>query len=121
MKYIKCIGYSLIINISLLFILLFIVSIFSYFNIVNNKLLSILFIIIPIISTLSSNIYLGNKVHSKGYIEGLKHGIIFILILLILNLMLYRCINIKNIIYYGIFILSSILGSMIGINIKRKS
>jgi putative membrane protein (TIGR04086 family) len=119
MKNIKYIGYSLLINIILLVLLILITTILSYFNIINNT--KIILFIIPIITTLFSNIYLGSKVISKGYIEGLKHGILFILILFLFNILLYRYINIRNIIYYGIFILSSIFGSMIGINIKRKS
>lgn len=121
MKNIKYIGKSIIINISSLIVLLFIITILSYLNIINNKTLSILLLIIPIISTLSSTIYLGSKSTNKGYIEGLKHGLLFVLILILFNLILYRCFSIKNIIYYGIFVLSSIFGSMIGINIKRKS
>ena len=105
MKNIKFIGYSLLFNITLLIFLLLITTILSYFNIISNNLLKIILLIMPIITTLFSNIYLGSKVTNKGYIEGLKHGILFVIILFLLNILLYRYLNIKNI---------------IGINIKRK-
>ena len=121
MKKIKLIGYSLLINISILLILLLITTLLSYINIINNKTLSIILLIIPILSTFISNLYIGKNSIKKGYIEGIKNGVIFIFILLLLNISLYRVFTLKLIIYYLIFIISAILGSMIGINIKRKS
>ena len=65
-------------------------------------------------------IYIGNRTNKKGYLEGLKVGIISIIIFLIISYLAFdKVINIKNIIFYFILLISSVLGSMIGINKKK--
>ena len=76
-------------------------------------------IIIPIIALILGGIYMGKKANKKGYLEGLKLGILFSIIILIINLILAEGINIKDIIFYLILTISSIFGSMIGINLKK--
>lgn len=112
-NYLKCYGYL----ISLIIIMTLILSIINYFiNIPSN----IIKIIIPIISLLTSSIILGKNTKEKAYIEGIKFSSIYIIIITILKLILKTDFNFKIIIIYILLIFTSIIGSTIGINIKKK-
>lgn len=114
----KKLGISLIYIITTILILTFLLTLFNYFNIINNT--SILKISIPIISTFIGGLIIGIKTNKKGFIEGLKLGSIFILILLVLNIVVFQ-FKFKSLLYYLILITTTSLGSMIGINIKKSN
>ena len=110
---------SLYILISIL-ILTFITTLFSYVNIISDKIISIIQILISIISYFIGGIIIGKRTLKKRYIEGLKLGLIFSLLLIIFNLIfLSNSFKIKYLLYYFILIFSSTLGSMICINKKN--
>ena len=67
---------------------------------------------------LLSGIYLGSKVKEKGYLEGIKISGIIVLLFIIVSLILKQKLNLNSFIYYFILIVSSTIGSMIGINKK---
>lgn len=94
-------------------------TIFNYFNILNGTLLKIIMLIIPIIGIFIGSFKIGKISSKKGYIEGLKYGVIWIILLLIINLII-KNFNITSIIYYLILIFISIIASVLGIN-KRKN
>ena len=122
MKYLKNLGISLLYIIGTILVLTFIISIFSYFNIINDKIVSIFKIIIPIISLLIGGFYMGKRSIKKGFLEGIKLGVIFSLILIIFNFLAFgNSFKFKYLLFYLILIISSVLGSMIGINRKRAS
>ena len=121
MKYLKNLGLSFLYIIGVLLVLTFITTIFSYFNILNDKITSIVKIIIPIISMFVGGFYIGKKSLKKGFLEGLKLGTIFSCILVIFNyLALDNSFKFKYLLFYIILIIASILGSMIGINRKKQ-
>lgn len=61
----------------------------------------------------------GKKRQNKGYIAGFKVSVILIACFIIINLILFNSpFSFKRIIYYFILLLSSIFGSIIGINKK---
>ena len=121
MKYLKKLGFSFLYIIGSILVLTFIITILSYFNILNDKITSIIKIIIPIISMLIGGFYIGKKSLKKGFLEGLKLGGIFSCILIIFNyLALDNSFKLKYMLFYIILIISSILGSMIGINRKKQ-
>ena len=94
----------------------------NFFNIITTNTMNLFKMIIPVITILISGIYLGNKAKSKGWKEGLKLSIVIIILLLLIHLIWMRnTFGIKNIFYYSILMISSMVGSMIGINIKRKN
>ena len=120
MKYLKKLGMSFIYIISIILILTFIVTLLSYFNLITDKIVSIFKIIIPIIALLIGGIYIGKNSSKKGFIEGLKLGCIFIIVLTIFNYLAFDySFKFKYLLFYIILIISSILGSMIGINRKK--
>lgn len=95
-----------------------IITLINYFSLLPAKIISILKLILPITSIFISSYRLGKQSEKKGYIEGLKLGIIIILIFTVLILLLDK-FTLKSLLYYLILLLTSILSSMIGINQKK--
>ena len=117
MNYLKNIGVSLLYIICIMLVLTFISTFFNYINLFNNSTMSILKIIIPVISMLVGGFIIGKKTGKNGWLEGLKLSLIFIIILTIFNYLgLDQKISLKTIIYYAILIISTIFGSIIGVN-----
>lgn len=106
----------------MILILNLIVTLLNYINIINLKFINIFSFIIPFISCFLSSIYLGKKSNNKGYIEGIKLGLIINIIFISINFILFNSgFKINNIIIYIIITISSILGSMVGINLKKNN
>jgi putative membrane protein (TIGR04086 family) len=122
MKYLKKLGFSFLYTIACLFIITFITTILNYFNIISDNVISIFKILIPVISLFIGGFYIGKKSNNKGYLEGLKFGLIFCTFLLIFNFLAFSIsFKLKYLLFYLIIIISSILGSMVGININKKN
>ena len=120
MKYLKNLGIAFIYIIGFVLVLTFLTTLLSYFNIMSDKVTSIIKIIIPIISVFIGGFYIGKRSLKKGFLEGLKLGCIYSIILIIFNyLALDNSFKFKYLLFYTILIISSILGSMIGINRKK--
>lgn len=94
------------------------ITLINYFSLLSPKIISILKLIFPISAIFISSYRLGKQSEKKGYIEGLKLGIIIILIFTTIILILDK-FTLKSLLYYLILILTSILSSMIGINRKK--
>ena len=120
MKYLKKLGYSFLYIMGIILVLTFIATIFNYFNIISDNIMSIIKISIPVIAFLIGGFIMGKKSNKSGYIEGLKLGIIDSLLLIIFNfLALNNSFKFIYLLFYLILIVSSMLGSMIGINRKK--
>ena len=121
MKYLKNLGMSFVYIIATILLLTFVITLFSYFNIMSDKIVSIFKIIIPIVALFIGGYYIGKRSIKKGFIEGLKLSLIFSIILIIFNFLAFdSSFKLKYLLFYLILIISSILGSMIGINRKKK-
>lgn len=121
MKYLKNLGMSFIYIIGTIFIFTFIITLLSYFNILNDKTVSIFKIIIPITALFIGGFYIGKKSLKKGFIEGLKLSLIFSILLIIFNFLAFNnSFKLKYLLFYLIIIISGIFGSMLGINVKKK-
>lgn len=119
MNYFKRLLIVLTITIITLLCLIFFVTFLNYSNIINTKITNILKVIIPLFSLALGGYIMGKKASKKGYLEGLKIGLIVASLLLISNLILFE-INIKDIIFYILLIISSVFGSMFGINMQKE-
>lgn len=118
LKYLKVLIYIIVPTI----ILNIILSVLYYFNLLSSGIINYLKLFIILISMLIGGIYIGKVATKKGWLEGLKVGLEVIIILFIIGYLAFdKGITIKNLIYYFILILSSTLGSMIGINKRKKT
>lgn len=114
-KYLKRIG--VLVGFALIYFV--IMSLLAYTGILKLSTVNILNLIVFSVVTLMIGIGIGKKTSKKGYLEGLKYGGIFVLIMLLLNLIFYREFSLYTFLYYVILLASPTIGSMIGINMKH--
>lgn len=120
MLYLKKLGKSLGISIGILLILTFIITLLNYINLISIKIVTAFSYITPFISFFIGGLLLGKTSINKGWLEGIKFGLIIIILSFVFNYLAFdQGFNISNIILYTITIISSIIGSMIGINLKN--
>ena len=120
LEYLKRTGKALLYTVSIIIIATFLITILNYFNILGSKIIAITKIIIILISMFIGGIEIGKSSKQKGWLEGIKLGGIIIVILALFNYLgLQKKFEATQIIYYLILIISTTLGSMIGINRKK--
>lgn len=108
--------YKFIIFILILTLIQTIINLILPLSTNTNKIISFSIIILY---SFKSGLNTGKKAESKAYKEGLKKGLINILILYLLScLTLSFQIPLKKFLYYSIILITTILGSIIGINKK---
>lgn len=114
-KYLKSSIYTLCILIGSTIV----ITILNYFNVLMGNVLKITELLIPIISIFIGSYILGKSSNNKGYIGGLKYGMAWIILFLIINL-ISKNFTYLSLIYYLILIIIAIVSSIIGIN-RRKN
>ena len=116
-KYLKSLMYIFI----SLIIFTLLITILNYFDILKPSIINILELLSIITSIFIGSFYLGKNSNNKGYIEGLKIGGIIVIILFMLSYVGFNNkLNISLLIYYIILLITSVLGSILGINKKKK-
>ena len=108
-------SYAYLFGLILLFTI--ILSIINYFVVFPTKVIKIL---IPIISMLVATIILGKNTKSRAYLEGIKFTSIYIILSIIVSLITKNPFNFKLILSYLLILFTGVIGSMIGINFKKK-
>ncbi len=117
-KYLKSIAYILA-SVLLFSILL---GTFSYFNILNNNVIKIFELIAIIISMFIGGFYLGRLSNKKGFLEGIKIGVVMIVILFLFGYLGFNIsFSLNLFVFYLLILISSVLGSIIGINKKSSN
>lgn len=117
MNYLKNVGISFIYIICFLLGLTFISTLFNYINLFGNTFINVLKVIIPVISLFVGGFVIGKRTGKKGWLEGIKLSLIFLVFLTIFNyLALDFSMSLKTIIYYIILVVATTFGSMIGVN-----
>ena len=109
---------SSLFTLSIILISTIILTIFNYYYILKELPLKIIMLLIPLLSIFVGSYKIGKISSKKGYIEGLKYGLIWTLIILTINLIL-KNFTLISIIYYIIIPLTSVLAGVIGINRKK--
>ena len=121
MKYLKKAFISLLFVLISIFTLTLIFTTLNYFDVIGNKIMNISKIIIPLFAVAIGGFIIGRNSLKNGWLEGLKLGLIIILLISIISLILKQNINLKDLVFYLLLIISSIIGSMFGINIKKEN
>ena len=88
-----------------------IITIFNYFNVINGIVLKIIFLIIPIISIFIGSYRLGKLSNEKGYIEGIKYGLIWVILFAVICL-ICKVFDWTSIIYYFILFLLNCINNI---------
>ena len=114
-KYLYAAGYFFV----FFFILTFFITIFDYFNLLSQQVILVIKLVFLILDMFFTGIYVGRRSIRKGYLEGIKIGVILIFIFFIFTLFFSK-VEVKSILYYIILITSSVFGSMLGISFRRE-
>lgn len=109
---------SMVYTLSTILISTILITIFNYFNILSGIPLKIIMLLIPLVAIFIGSFKIGKISDKKGYIEGMKYGLIWIVLLLIINLITKK-FTIISIIYYIILLLVSAIAGVLGINKKK--
>ena len=118
----KLLNYLKYFGIFFLFIIV-IAVITSLINLTGIKSVTIskLSVILTAISFFIIAIFASHNTKERGIILGLKLGLSFVILLILINLIIFKSpFNIDRLIYYIILIASSLLGGSLGKNIKLK-
>lgn len=121
MQYLKKLGSCYLLMIPFFIIMTFLITILSYFNIINLTFTKIFKLLIPIFTIILGSFKMGKLSTKKGYLQGLYLGLSFFILTLLINLILFQTFNIKSWVYYIILILTSMLGGMLGISKKSQN
>ncbi|MBR6949267.1 MAG: TIGR04086 family membrane protein [Bacilli bacterium] len=118
MKNIKKFSLSIIsIIITIIFVSLFL-TILYYFDYISTDTYKFFKIGALVITLIVNSIILGRNSIKNGYLDGIKLGILLILFCTFVTIV-QKKISIHLIIYNVIILISTTLGSMIGINTKK--
>lgn len=118
MNYIKNYLISLLYTVVSIILFTIIFTIFDYFDFFNPKAYKIIISLIPIISLFIGSFKLGKLSNKKGFLEGIKLSIIYIIITILFQILGLNKFNINNLYLYIVYILISSLGASLGINKK---
>ncbi len=106
--------------------ILFVIGIAAFTSLINltgisSTIISKLGVILTAISFFIVSTLASRKSQDKGYLLGIKLGLIFVITLIIINLIVFKSnFNIDRFIYYTILIASGTLGGSFGKNLKAK-
>ena len=121
MDYLKSLLYSFLYSFGFLIISVFVLTLFNYFDIVNGGLFTFFSIFISCFSIFLGSFILSKRGVNKGWLEGIKFGIIYILFISLLNIFVFHFkFSLKYILFLLILLVSSIFGGMVGINFKKE-
>mgnify|MGYP000005437820 FL=1 len=100
----------------------FITSILYYFNITGDKFNNILLYFISISSIFIGSTYFSKNMKYKGIINGIIYFLIWFIIMLFLSLVIFKAhFGIKNIIYYIVLLMFSLIAGILGKNLDDKN
>ena len=111
---------SLVLSFIFTLVLVLIVSLLLAYTPLKESTIPLLNTIIMIISITIGSIYISIKIGEKGWINGGIIGILYFLILVLLNYLFIKpfTLDIYSISKFFISLATGIIGGMIGINIK---
>lgn len=117
-KYLMPILYTL----AFLVIGTFFTSILYYFNITSDKVNQILIYLIAIIAMFVGSIIFAKNNKYKGIISGLLYFVGWFVIMFIMSLLVFKSsFKISSLIYYGVLMIFSVLGGIIGKNYQEEN
>ena len=117
MKLGKLLKYSLFLFIFSL-IIYFILTVYIYYFSKNPNIEIVYSFVVPICIFLVSTMY-SRSIHEKGLLRGIEIWIIYFAIVLLMKVLFRYPAEIK-ILYNGVILIMSILGGIIGVNLKNK-
>lgn len=121
MNYIKNIFISAFVSIIFIFVLTFLLTIFNYFNFINDGFLSFFQILNLSLSIFVGSFLIGKNSLKKGWLEGIKFGFFLLVIMFLINYLIFEVhIGFKFILFNIIILVVSMFGGMVGISFRKE-
>ena len=120
MAYLKKIGKILLITFSSIIVLGLLLNTLYYFDIISNNIFNIMKMVIVLTTLFINALILGKNTDKYGIVEGLKLGATFLLVMVIIKIIINSTFDIRTLIYSLIILLTTSIGSIIGINKLQK-
>lgn len=121
MRFLKCYGLGFLFSFGFLLFLTFVLTFFSYINFINDGWFVFFMIFNLFFSLFISGFVIGKGSIKKGYLEGIKFGLLFYFFICLVDFILFGCkFNMKFVIFGLIIVFSSMFGGMVGILFKKK-
>ena len=93
-----------------------------YFNITNDKINKIILYLIGITAMFIGSLKLSKNLNQKGIISGLVYFTICFVVIIFTSLVILKVdFKLTNIIYYLVLLIFSLLGGIIGKNMKEET
>ena len=92
----------------------------SFYYLIEEKVVYIIQYMLLFVVLFINGYKLGMIKHKNGYLEGIKFGLLIDIMLIILGLFIDKNFNFYKILYYILIILTSTVGSILGVNKKTK-
>ena len=105
-------------NLFELLLVLLLLTVLNYYQLLPDGFYSFLKLMALLCTVFIQSFSLGKKTKKKGYLEGIKYGILLILILFLVTVLFSKW-QIRTLLYYLLILSTSTLGSMIGISFKK--
>lgn len=118
MTYLKKYGLRFIYTLGEILIAMLFITLFYYYNLIPDYVFKFLKLFVVLITIFINSFILGKSSEKKGYLEGLKFGLIIITFILIPTIVMLK-FQIKLLIFYLIILSTTTLGGTVGINKKR--
>lgn len=120
----KLIDYFKVLGKLLIYLLvgIFVITLLNYINVINTTVFAYSKFIFALVIFFIGGLQIGKKSDNNGWLQGIKFGIFLSIILWIFNYLGYdNAMNLKLGIYMLILIVTTMLGSMIGISNKKET
>lgn len=120
MKYVKEYGITLLQFLGFLLGGSIVLSIF-YYLLFSTKVANVFSFVYMVIVFFMFGYKLGKKTENRGFIAGLKIGLLLLFVLILLNVGIYQTeFHVIRMVYYIVLLFASVVGSTIGINRKKE-
>lgn len=121
MNCLKNIGISCIFSVGLILILTFILTIFNYINFINNGVFTFFEVFNLVVSVFIGGFLVGKKALKKGWLEGIKFGLVFCFLMFLINYLGFDMnVSFKFIMFNIIILVVAMFGGMVGISFRKE-
>lgn len=122
MSFLKNCGFGCLYSFISIFLLTFVLTFFSYIDFVNSGWFIFFMIFNLVFSIFLGGFVVGKGSRCKGFLEGIKFGVIALLIISLINFMGFQSsFDMKFVMFSFIIIVSAMLGGMVGICFKKNN
>ncbi len=117
LKSLKKYTFSFLLFLAIIFVFTFFLSIFHYFDVLSYQAVAVIKFIILLVSFFGGGFFMSVSATKKGWLEGLKFAFVVSVFLLLFQVLgIDKSFRMKDLIFYLVLFMTSILGGMIGIH-----